>query len=81
MMLKCHNLPKKEYNYFIISNITSKFSVPLWIIYLEITGGNAAAIVNDLEPLFPVLFESDFDAGGAGVETVLDEFLDGGGEV
>lgn len=47
----------------------------------EVVGRNAAAIVDDLEPLFPVIFESDFDAGGAGVEAVLDQLFHGGGEV
>lgn len=49
--------------------------------YLEAARRNAATVVDDLEPLLPVLLEGDLDAGGAGVEAVLDELLDGGGEV
>ena len=48
---------------------------------LEIAGRDAAAVVGDLEPLLAVGLEADLDGGGAGVEAVLDEFLDGGGEV
>lgn len=48
---------------------------------LEVARRDAAAVVDDLEPLLPVLLEGDLDAGGAGVEAVLDELLDGGGEV
>lgn len=49
--------------------------------YLEIVWGNAATVVDDLKPLFAEVFEGDFDAGGAGVQAVFDEFLDGGREV
>lgn len=48
---------------------------------LEVSRRNAAAVVDDLEPLFAVVFEGDFDGGGAGVEAVLDQLFDGGGEV
>ena len=51
------------------------------VFYLEIAGGNAATVVDDLEPVFAEVLEGDFDGGGAGVEAVLDELLDGGGEV
>lgn len=47
----------------------------------EVVRRNATAIVDDLEPLFAVVFEGDFDAGGAGVKAVLHQFLHGGGEV
>jgi hypothetical protein len=48
---------------------------------LEVGGRDAAAVVRDLEPLLAVGLEADLDGGGAGVEAVLDELLDGGGEV
>lgn len=48
---------------------------------LEIGRGNAAAVVDDLEVVFAVVAEVDFDAGGSSVEAVLPELLDGGGEV
>lgn len=48
---------------------------------LEIAGRDAGAVVGDLEPLLAVGLEADLDGGGAGVEAVLDELLDGGGEV
>lgn len=48
---------------------------------LEIGGGDAGAVVGDGEGVLAVGAEGDLDGGGAGVEAVLDELLDGGGEV
>lgn len=44
---------------------------------LEVAGRDAGAIVDDLEALLAVVPEGDLDAGGAGVEAVLDQLLDG----
>lgn len=49
--------------------------------HLEVGRRYAASVVGNLEPLLPVGLEADLDGGGAGVETVLDELLDGGGKV
>jgi hypothetical protein len=49
--------------------------------HLEVGGRDAASVVGDLEPLLAVRLEADLDGGGAGVEAVLDELLNGGGEV
>lgn len=51
------------------------------MVYLETVGGNAGTVVDDLKPFLTEILESDLDAGGAGVQAVLDEFLDGGREV
>ena len=49
--------------------------------HLEVGGRYAASVVGHLEPLLAVGLEADLDGGGARVEAVLDELLDGGGKV
>lgn len=48
---------------------------------LEIGGRDAGAVVGDLEGLAALVPERDLDAGGSGVEAVLDELLHGRREV
>lgn len=48
---------------------------------LEVARRDAGAIVDDLEALLAVAPEGDLDAGGTGVEAVLDQLLDGRREV
>lgn len=48
---------------------------------LEVVWRNAGAIIDNLEPLLAVVLESDFDAGSASIQAVLDQFLNGRGEV
>ena len=50
-------------------------------IYFEILRGNSSAVVDDLYGVEAVVFQRNLDAGGAGVEAVLNELLHGGGEV
>lgn len=40
--------------------------------YPEIGGRNAGPIINDLEPLFSIIFQGNLDASGSGVQTVFD---------
>ena len=43
----------------------------------EVGGGHADAVVDNPDQFAPASLDHDLDAGGAGVESVLDELLDG----
>ena len=45
----------------------------------EVVGVDAASVVDDADEVESAVFEVDIDAGGAGVDTVFEEFLDGAG--
>ena len=45
----------------------------------EVVGGHAVPVIDHLDAVDAAALEADRDAGGAGVERVLDQFLDHGG--
>lgn len=48
---------------------------------LEIVRRDATTVVDNLEGFSAIVFERNLDAGGAGVQAVLNQLLDGGGKV